>query len=141
MIVALLVLPDELDLGTRQCPSDGNCRKDDDCSLFREVVGGLFGWALAGDINKNCYVNLEDFAMLANQWQKCNDPNAADFNESLFDDPNSIPSTCHGVWQAGMGLAADLNHDCRVDYSDLSAFAEDYLNCNNPDDSNCTPTW
>ncbi|MCD4831841.1 MAG: hypothetical protein K8R02_08590 [Anaerohalosphaeraceae bacterium] len=102
---------------------------------------GLFGWALAGDIDQNCYVNLEDFATLAEQWQKCNDPNASDFDESLFEDPNSIPSTCHGVWQAGMAMTADLNHDCRVDYLDLSILAENYLNCNNPDDSNCTTTW
>jgi len=101
----------------------------------------LFGWALAGDINKDCYVNLKDFAMLANQWQKCNDPCVPDFDESLFEDPNSIPSTCHGVWQAGMCLDSDINYDCKVDLLDLAAFAEGYLTCNNPDDSNCTPTW
>jgi hypothetical protein len=108
---------------------------------------GLFGWSLAGDINKDCYVNLKDFAILANQWQKCNDPCDPDFDESLFEDPNSIPSTCHGVWQAGMALDADIhepncpNCNCRVDLLDLQVFAEQYLNCNNPDDSNCTPTW
>jgi len=101
---------------------------------------GLFGWELAGDIDQNCYVNLEDFAMLANQWQKCNDPNDPGFDASFFDDPNSIPSSCHGVWQAGMGLDSDINHDCRVDFLDLQAFAEEYLNCNNPDDYNCTAT-
>jgi len=102
---------------------------------------GLFGWALVGDIDQNCYVNLEDFAMLANQWQKHNDPNDPGVDASLFDDPNSIPSSCHGVWQAGTGLDSDTNHDCKVDFLDLQAFAEDYLNCNNPNDTNCAQTW
>ena len=102
---------------------------------------GLFGWALAGDIDKSCYVDMKDFALLAKLWQKCNDPNADDFDGTLFDDPNSIPSSCHGVWQAGMGLAGDLNQDCRIDFLDLQIFAEQYLTCNNPDDSNCSPTW
>ncbi len=102
---------------------------------------GLFGWSLSGDINQNCYINLTDMAMLFSQWQQCNDPNSPDFDASLFADPNSIPSTCHGVWQANMGLASDLNHDCRVDYLDLSIFADKYLNCNNPSDPNCNQNW
>jgi hypothetical protein len=101
----------------------------------------LFGWTLAGDINKDCYVNHKDLEILENQWQMCNDPNDPDFDESLFGDPNSIPSSCHGVWQAGMGLPADINHDCRVDSLDLAAFVEEFLACNNPDDPKCIPTW
>jgi hypothetical protein len=102
---------------------------------------GMFGWSLDSDINQNCYINLTDFTLLASQWLKCNDPNATDFDESLFEDTNSIPSSCHGIWQAGMGLSSDINHDCRVDITDLQLFSEAYLKCNNPQDSNCTPTW
>lgn len=102
---------------------------------------GLLGWSLAGDIAQDCYVDLKDFALLANQWQKCNDPNDSGLDTSLFDNPNSIPSSCHGVWQAGMCLDSDINHDCRVDLLDLQALVENYLNCNNPNDPDCEPIW
>lgn len=102
---------------------------------------GMFGWSLDGDIDQNCYVDLADFALLANKWLKCNDPNSTDFDESLFENPNSIPSSCHGVWQTGMCLTSDINHDCKVDLLDLQVFTEAYLSCNNPDDPNCTATW
>jgi hypothetical protein len=108
--------------------------------LLRSEVG-LFGWALAGDTDKDGYVNFKDFTFIANQWQKCYDPNVADFDISLFADANSIPSSCHGVWQSGMGLDADLNYDCKIDILDLQAFAENFLQCNNPEDSNCIANW
>jgi len=102
---------------------------------------GLFSWALAGDTNGDAYVNFEDFAVMANYWQKCNDPQAADFDISLFADADSIPSNCHGVWQAGMGMDADVNKDCRVNLLDVLMFTEKYLQCNNPEDSNCIVNW
>ncbi|MFA5293171.1 MAG: hypothetical protein WC496_09080 [Phycisphaerae bacterium] len=102
---------------------------------------GLFGWALAGDTNKDGYVNFEDFAVIANYWQKCNDPNEPDFDVSLFADVDSVPSSCHGVWQAGMGMDADINKDCRVNLPDVQVFSEKYLECNNPEDSNCIANW
>jgi len=107
-----------------------------DCNEVRE-----FGWTIDSDINKDCYVNFEDFAELANRWNVCNDPNSPDFDVSVFDDPCSVPSSCHGVWQAGMGMGADLNHNCKVDFLDLQIFAREYLKCNNPDDPNGEPDW
>jgi hypothetical protein len=67
----------------------------------------LFGWSLPGDIHKDSYVNLKDFYVLASQWQKCNDPEADDFDHNLFADPCSIPSNCQGVRQAGLVLEAE----------------------------------
>jgi hypothetical protein len=107
-----------------------------DCN---EVVE--FGWTLAGDINQDCCVNHKDLETIESQWQMCNDPNDPDFDESLFDDPNSIPSSCHGVWQAGLGLAGDINHDCRVDSLDLAVFVEEFLACTDPNDADCIVTW
>jgi len=102
---------------------------------------GLFGWSSAGDIVQDCYVDLKDFALLAGQWQQCNDPNAPDFDESLFEDPDSIPSSCHGVWQAGMCLPSDLNHDCRVNLLDLVILANEWLEFSDPGNLDCEPTW
>ena len=33
------------------------------------------GWTMAADLNKNCRIDFGDFAMLASNWFKCNDPN------------------------------------------------------------------
>ena len=35
-------------------------------------------------------------------------------------------------------LIMDLNHDCYVDMGDLAIFAENWLNCTNPTDANCS---
>jgi hypothetical protein len=105
---------------------------------------GEFGWSLEGDINEDCYVDLKDFAELAKQWNKCNDPNDPNhpgYDESLFADPCSIPSSCHGVYQAGMCMDSDLNHDCKIDLIDLQMYADHFMYCNNPEDSNCVQTW
>jgi len=51
----------------------------------------------------------------------------------------SAPLTCADVWERGLGLAADLNHDCYVNWQDFSVFAGQWLQCNNPEDENCTP--
>ena len=32
------------------------------------------GYDLSGDVNKDCYVNLVDYAMIAEDWMECNDP-------------------------------------------------------------------
>jgi len=37
-----------------------------------EVIAG--GYKLAADLNDDCYVNLEDYAMVASLWLVCNDP-------------------------------------------------------------------
>ncbi len=37
-----------------------------------DVIDG--GFALAGDANNDCYVNMEDLAIMADEWVTCNDP-------------------------------------------------------------------
>jgi hypothetical protein len=47
---------------------------------FNLLVEKLYceGGYISGDLNQDCYVNLEDFALLASDWMKCSDPaNAA----------------------------------------------------------------
>ncbi len=100
-----------------------------------------YGWSLKADVNQDGYVNLNDLAGISAQWKRCNDPNHPLADLWLFEDPNSIPSSCHGVHQAGMGMDGDLNRDCRVDLADLQVFTEFYLLCNDPDDPACLPNW
>ncbi|MFH1615120.1 MAG: right-handed parallel beta-helix repeat-containing protein [Planctomycetota bacterium] len=40
-----------------------------DCGMVRNM-----GLLFAGDLNEDCYINLEDLALFANNWLKCNDP-------------------------------------------------------------------
>ncbi len=43
-----------------------------------EVING--GFALAADMNNDCYVNIEDIAILASQWLSCNNPTDVECN-------------------------------------------------------------
>ena len=36
------------------------------------------GYGLPADLNEDCYVNMPDFSVLANQWLHCSDPNDVD---------------------------------------------------------------
>jgi len=56
------------------------------------------------------------------------------YEDLLLQPIQSAPLTC-----AQVGLAADLNHDCYVNWQDFSVFAGQWLQCNNPEDENCTP--
>jgi hypothetical protein len=33
-----------------------------------------YGYNIQADLNKDCYVNFEDFALFSLEWLKCNDP-------------------------------------------------------------------
>lgn len=100
-----------------------------------------FGWALDGDINKDSCIDMMDFAAMNSQMNKYNDPenvpgeNDTDPDFVDFPDPRHIPSTCHGVWQSGLGLVSDINQDCYVDENDLLILAENWLSTNNPQDT------
>jgi hypothetical protein len=100
-----------------------------------------YGWSLRSDVYRDCYVDLRDYAVLTNDWQRCNDPNNADCNfpASLsFDD---LPSCCYGMWQSGFGISSDLNRDCYVDLLDLADFVNEWLKCNDPEDGWCQQNW
>lgn len=52
------------------------------------------------------------------------------------------PETCANVWAFGFGLAADLNHDCRVSFADFAVFGNQWLAaCNDPQDPSCVANW
>lgn len=98
-----------------------------------------YGWCITSDLNKDCYVNLLDFALFTTNWLTCNNPTDGNCDHSSLPDPP--PSICHGLWQSGYGIDADLNHDCYIDVSDLAVFTEEWLECNDPCNPACTPTW
>ena len=55
-----------------------------------------------------------------------------DFSESV---------TCQDIQQSAYRLIADLNGSCDVNWPDFALFANDWQNCNDPQDPNCTPNW
>ena len=75
------------------------------------------GLDLSSDFTGDCYVNFEDFQVLAGYW--------------LYTDCG-IHDDCQG---------ADFEPDGDVDPADLEAFALEWLNCNSPQDTSCEPTW
>ncbi|MBN1392263.1 MAG: endo-1,4-beta-xylanase [Sedimentisphaerales bacterium] len=80
-----------------------------------DVINGGFG--LLSDLNGDCYVNYEDLEVIANYWlSACTEP-----------------TNCEGAdFEPADGI---------VDLYDYSDFAMQWLECNDPEDPNCTPNW
>jgi hypothetical protein len=84
-----------------------------DCNYVQNADFGLLS-----DLNGDCYVNYKDLKIIHDYWlnTEC----------GLYDN-------CEG---------ADLEPtDGDVDFYDFSKFAVQWLWCNNPEDTNCTPNW
>ncbi len=76
------------------------------------------GHGLTSDISGDCYVDYEDLKIITDNWLN------TDCTE---------PDNCEG---------ADFEPtDGVVNLFDFSSFAEQWLWCNDPTDSNCTPNW
>ncbi|MBN1766483.1 MAG: hypothetical protein JW860_14610 [Sedimentisphaerales bacterium] len=75
------------------------------------------GYRLASDLNEDCYVNLGDLEVLTYYW---------------LDTDCSEPDNCEH---------SDFEPDSDVDFADFSDFAMQWMQCNNPTDSGCTPNW
>jgi glucuronoarabinoxylan endo-1,4-beta-xylanase len=75
-------------------------------------------YGLTSDISGDCYVNYKDFATIADNW---------------LDTDCIEPDSCGG---------ADFEPtDGVVDFYDLVAFVQQWLQCNDPQDTACTPNW
>ncbi len=84
-----------------------------DCQEVQEL-----GYALPADLSGNCYVDYADLETIAYYWlytncDELNDCDGADFEPT----------------------------DGAVDFFDFSTFASQWMQCNDPEDSNCTPNW
>jgi hypothetical protein len=75
------------------------------------------GFGFLSDINKNCYVNMDDLLIIIQFWLH------TDCSES---------QNC---------LGADLEPDGDVDIADYSIFAHQWLNCNDPTNLECVHNW
>jgi hypothetical protein len=51
------------------------------------------------------------------------------------------PLTCQEAILQGLDLKGDINSDCRVDWHDLSSFAQDWLRCIDPNNTACEKPW
>jgi O-glycosyl hydrolase len=75
------------------------------------------GYGLASDLNGDCYVDLMDLQIMADNWLQ---------NSSAISD-----------WQNGDFAPTDGT----VDFLDFADFGAEWRQCNNPLDANCTPNW
>jgi hypothetical protein len=48
---------------------------------------------------------------------------------------------CQAVQDAGYSLKADLDGDCEITMEDFALVAQDWLECNDPEDVNCIKNW
>jgi hypothetical protein len=76
-----------------------------------------FGFSLAADLMKDCYVNFNDLMVLTDYW----------LNEDC-----SAHNKCDG---------ADFEPDGDVDFIDFYTFGSQWMWCNDPEDSGCSPNW
>jgi hypothetical protein len=84
-----------------------------DCNAVKTA-----GFRLASDLNGDCYVDYLDLEIVAYYW--------------LHDDCTE-PGNCDG---------ADFEPaDGGVDFFDYAGFGPQWMQCNDPQDSNCTPNW
>jgi hypothetical protein len=75
-------------------------------------------YGLTADIHPDCYVDYEDLKIIADHW---------------LDTNCTAPDNCGG---------ADLAPtNGKVDFFDFARFAEQWLLCNDPGDTACTPNW
>lgn len=61
----------------------------------------------------------------------------------LFDVWNALPPVgdCGDVIANGYGYNADINGDCKVNMTDFSFIATDWLLCNDPNETDCSKPW
>jgi hypothetical protein len=55
--------------------------------------------------------------------------------------PPPPPQDCREVWWQGFGITGDINHDCSIDLLDFAILANQFLQCNDPDNSACEQIW
>jgi hypothetical protein len=79
------------------------------------LSGGL---GLSADLSGNCYVDIEDLALLADRW---------------------LNTSCQAANYFCQG--ADMDANGSVTLADWSVFADQWLNCNDPQNISCLPTW
>jgi endo-1,4-beta-xylanase len=77
------------------------------------------GLYLDSDRNGDCYVDYYDLDIIADNW--------------LRDDCSGLNDWCDWADWPSM--------DYSVDFVDLADFAPQWMQCNNPQDPNCTPNW
>jgi glucuronoarabinoxylan endo-1,4-beta-xylanase len=75
-----------------------------------------WGYGMSADINADCYVNYEDLRVLAERW--------------LSSDCNAGNNYCD---------MADIDVSAKVDFTDFGIIGSFWMQCNNPQDANCTP--
>lgn len=102
-------------------PNSYDCEPDS-C----EQIHG-YGWNLKSDLVPDCRIDEQDYEAFNGYFGLCNDPEDPTCGATDFEALGYRPSCCHGMWQSGLGLPADLNHDCHVDCYDLYILANEWL--------------
>ena len=81
------------------------------------VISRCGGGIMVGDISQDCYVDMEDIALMALEWSR---------------NPCLISRSCN---------QADFNNDGIVKIKDLRFIADHWLYCNDPENVECNQYW
>lgn len=68
-------------------------------------------------------------------------PDAADWIAPEIVITGVYPGTCAEVIDQGYGIAADINHDCYVNWGDINALMLQFSLCMDPADEDCERPW
>ncbi|MCD4831422.1 MAG: hypothetical protein K8R02_06390 [Anaerohalosphaeraceae bacterium] len=106
--------------------------------ICRVIVDGVDAFTWQSTITEE--FSFDSFAM----WDYYNTSEFQD-SDQLFDnltivaDVNTTPSQCGDA--GTIYITSDLSEDCYVDFEDYSKFAEDWLKCTDPNNSDCDEYW
>jgi O-glycosyl hydrolase len=104
-----------VDTGANESGYSNEASATPDYQDCNDVKAG--GYGLVSDLNGDCHVDLRDVEIIARYW--------------LHTDCAALDN-CEN---------ADMKPNGDVDFLDFSDFAIDWMQCNDPQDSSCTPNW
>jgi hypothetical protein len=87
---------------------------------------------LAGDMNQDCKVDVNDFNEIVSLWLQCDDPSKPTCNT-----PAPLSWFCGRPGTDYPGMLGDIDNDCDVDLIDFSLFQKTWHECDDPQPENC----
>jgi hypothetical protein len=101
-----------------------NVLPDENMALYLNFWAADPNWPIAWDENIAPAVRHEDDVV-------------SYYDVDYIEVSRIFPSECGHFWALGYGLSTDYNRDCLVNFKDFAFFAEDWLECNDPNSANC----
>jgi len=99
---------------------------------------------LPGDINQDCYVGIDDFAIIGINWLLRGMENQYPREGDYENNPENMITYCELAPEfnlEGRMIQWDPDGDCEIGLGDLKIFTENWMTCSDPANSNCDAYW